>query len=240
MITKDTIKMANNTNIEKYYNILKKSKANEKVTWQGIKVTDICNCITIENEPFGYEHVVFTLNLNVLKTISSKKITSLTIPDFVEHIRGCKDTEFGYNFCMKNRISNIKLPKSLKFIESETFALYKYLETVEFELYNNTNELLVIGNDAFYGCEKLKEINLSLAKEYDSLDFRAFNKAKIDTLIIGNNIKELENLELLKSGTVDIKNINIVGDCDYTLNQFMNRLELENGKVFWGETSNDF
>lgn len=85
---------------------------------------------------------------------SCTKLTKVVIPDSVENL----DEGIFYN-CSK--LKEVKLPKNLKYIPSDTFSECTSLKSISIP-----KSVTKIGQGAFYGCESLKEIKLPANIDY--------------------------------------------------------------------------
>ena len=181
------------------------------------------NLVSIENNVFSKCKKLNNISLpnSLVKLGNScfrdcEALSSISIPLSVE--------SFGSNL-FKSCISLTSIPLNIKYISDYMFAECTGLVNINDSLpTGNVNNLISIGNGAFYGCSNILSVDLSL-KGYSKIGAEAFRKCSmLKTFVAGSvsNIgqycfaecKNLENVSL-STGLVDIK--------DYT---FYNCLKL--------------
>lgn len=169
------------------------AKKNPDNTLQGIKVSNIASCITIDkSEIYSEKHVIFTMDLNKLKYLDNEPVREFVVPFFVEELQSIGDragTEFGYNQSHKNFIKTIVIGKELKILAHNVFTLYKNLENINFE---KGSQLIFIGSGAFECCEKLKKLNLRNCTELGELSKSTLSGSSIEVLKVTSDFKEIE------------------------------------------------
>lgn len=218
-------------------NFKKKSEMFPKATYQGISVNNICRCLYCKKtEIADWEHVMFFIDLGILKDVNNDRLTELYVPTFVEEIQGsCNkvNTEFGFNQTARNNIEYIKIPKLVTIIAPSTFAFYKKLESIQFE---EKSKLIYLGDYAFANCEKLSTLDLSKCEMLDTIKQHTFENSGIKHLKISTNITCMFPIENTK--IIDVT----VGEQIYNIKEFNAKLnELGgNGEVFWGYMDFDF
>lgn len=181
----DSNKLINSANI-----FLEKANKYPDETYQGIKLSDIASCITIDkSEIYSEKHVIFTINTHILRDTNNENIKEFTIPPFVEEVQGIgnKDgTEFGFNQSHRNFIKTIVVSKEVKIIAPYAFALYKKLENIIFE---KDSKLIYVGFGAFDCCEKLKSLDLRNCEELDILQDGALDGSGIQVLKVTEHFR---------------------------------------------------
>ncbi len=150
-----------------------------------IKVTD-----TQSAEEQYIDVVVYGIRIEngVLKRWDCDKIPSdghIVIPNTVTKI-GYKFYESQYNDWCENKITSVIIPNSVKEIETSAFWGLENLEKVEIE----GNSLISIGDEAFKGCSKLR--NVRLPNSLEMIGHRAFaNCSSMTSVVVPNSVKSL-------------------------------------------------
>lgn len=111
----------------------------------------------------------------------------------------------------ETNLKDVCMPEKLELINCESFANCLYLEKIDF---SSCKEKITINEGAFANCKNLRKVNLP--DKIDELCLNAFNGTKVKTLILPNDISNLdyyddENLtvkEIIYAGSNnDIKKI---------------------------------
>ena len=87
----------------------------------------------------------------------------------------------------ETNLKDVCMPEKLELINCESFANCLYLEKIDF---SSCKEKITINEGAFANCKNLRKVNLP--DKIDELCLNAFNGTKVKTLILPNDISNLD------------------------------------------------
>lgn len=206
------------------------NKANNKPdsTHQGIPMKNMAKLISIkESDKLNWKHVVMELNIGKLRDINGERISSLSIPKFIEEVAPLKskeDEDTIANTMSIDAIKHIKLSSNLINIDDYSFMGYTNLDTIEIP---EEIKLERIGKCAFAHCYKITDLDLRCCSKLKYIEKDAFFKCdNLKTLKIPGTLKELCDLS-----NTNIKKI-YIDRAAYTISDFIEAID-RLGNNFW-------
>lgn len=138
-----------------------------------------------------YEYTVTMGHEDVSYTANWQKDPKMSDFDFVSTPTTCTILKW------KNNVAHVSIPSYVTTIgyqafksptDSKGYSLSK-LETVTIE---NESQLLRIGEDAFYRCEKLTQVNLSVCRKLSLIEEGAFRSCDLTSIVVPASVTEIQ------------------------------------------------